>query len=115
MVSCMSSMSAWSSGVSNSRTGCATRSRRGSPIFRISRTVMRGAYRATSSRRSVARHQRTEALLVQDGHAQLARLLQLAARFCAGDHVVRLLAHGAGDLGGHHAHAKSSPRMGPLI
>jgi hypothetical protein len=40
IVSNMSATSACSSGVSNSRTGSAMRSRRTSPIFRISRTVI---------------------------------------------------------------------------
>src|SRR4051812_32953444 len=40
MVSNMSAISACSAGVPNAVTGCATRSSRGSPIFKISRTVI---------------------------------------------------------------------------
>src|SRR3989442_13090095 len=42
--------------------------------------------------------QRAQAVLVEHRHAQLARLVELAARVLAGDHVVGLLRHRAGDL-----------------
>src|SRR5437867_1859260 len=42
--------------------------------------------------------QRAQAVLIEHRHAQLARLVELAARVLAGDHVVGLLRHRAGDF-----------------
>src|SRR5690349_2276355 len=99
MVSNMSAMRACSSGVSNPVTGLATRSRRGSPIFRISRTAIGNLQRAQEVRELLPGFGVLEA---HRGHglevARLGAAVVARARITVGQHA--LVLHQCGDAVG---------------